>query len=585
MANIVRPRRVSSTVGERGSRPQSRAAARAPHSTAENGRSLARSHDLAPSVKELAKVAVATLLVAACPITIVWWLRASGTVSTALFGLVLGMAMSLCASYIGCRVWEKRAVSDDLLFSELMIWGFLHRWRSQRRLASALDMLGPMSAAQRYTPNGLSTKEQAKLLERLVAGIETRDPYLNGHSRRVARHAWMIAKRMGVPRAQVARIRTAAAIHDVGKIKTPKTILHKAGPLTVEEYEVIKRHPGDGARMAGVLRDRELMSMIRHHHERLDGTGYPSGLRGEEIPLGARIIAVADTFDAITSPRAYRPASSHRDAIEILRSEAGTQLDPAAVRAFCSHYAGRRPLALWSSLAGLPERVVSWLGGSVTSVVPATKVIAIAALVGGAAATTSTLAMPLSKHPLTNAQSASRGRPQTQGGHSRLGIASAGTATAPGSRPVHHRRHVAVNSSAHAESSTLQPTRSSGGVAVEAQPSQPASTGGGPSRVETRGEGKSEEPRGKGKPEEPRHKGKPEEPRGSGKQEEPHSSGKPEELHGKGKPEELHGKGNPEEPHGKGKPEEPHTPAKGEEPVARSEAVNGKSDESHGKAK
>lgn len=282
---------------------------------------------VAPSIKLWAKVASATLLVAGCPVAIVWWLRASGTISSAALCVLLGMGLSLCASRLGCVLWEKRPGSEDLLFSELMIWGFLHRLRNQRRLASALDTLGPMNRTQRGVVDGLSTREQAKLLESLVADIETRDPYLHGHSRRVARHSWMIARRMGLSRAEVARVRTAAAIHDVGKIETPKVILDKKGPLSDDEYEVIKRHPGDGAARTAVLRDRELEAMVRHHHERLDGTGYPSCLAGADIPLGARIIAVADTFDAITSTRPYRAASPHRKAIDILRSEAGTRLD------------------------------------------------------------------------------------------------------------------------------------------------------------------------------------------------------------------------------------------------------------------
>jgi HD domain len=258
------------------------------------GSSVGSQH-LAPSAKEFAEAAVATLLVAGVPVAIVWWLRASGAVSSGAVGVLLGMGLSLAVSWVACLVWERRTGSEDLLFSELMIWGFLHRWRTQRRLASARELLGPMSEAQRSAANGLGTEDPVKLLERLVARMETRDPYLHGHSRRVARHSWMIAKRMGLPRAQVARIRTAAAIHDVGKINTPRTILHKTGPLTAEEFDVIKRHPGDGARMAAVLRDAELIAMVRDHHERLDGSGYPSALLGDEIAVGARIIAVADT--------------------------------------------------------------------------------------------------------------------------------------------------------------------------------------------------------------------------------------------------------------------------------------------------
>ena len=272
MPQIASPQRLPSTAVPRGARFRHRSSTEDRHA-AELGRSVVRAQHLEPSATRLAQVVVATLLVAGFPVATVFWLRASGTISSAPLGLILGMALSLGGSYLGCVGWEKWPRSEDLLFSELMIWGYLHRWRSQRRLASAQAMLGPMSEAQRRSAGGLSKKEQAKLLERLVAGMETRDPYLHGHSRRVARYSWMIAKRMGLPRAQVARIRTAAAIHDVGKIETPTTILHKAGSLTAGEYEVIKRHPDDGARTTAVLKDPELTSMVRHHHERLDGSG------------------------------------------------------------------------------------------------------------------------------------------------------------------------------------------------------------------------------------------------------------------------------------------------------------------------
>lgn len=186
-----------------------------------------RRPDIARSFRQWAQMATATLLVAGCPVAIVWWLRAAGMISSAVLCLVLGMSLSLCVSHLGCMLWEKRRGSEDLLFSELMIWGFLHRLKTQRRLASAFDTLGPMSQTQHRASGRLSTKEQARLLERLVADIETRDPYLHGHSRRVARHSWMIARRMGLSRDEVARIRTAAAIHDVGKIETPKAILNR----------------------------------------------------------------------------------------------------------------------------------------------------------------------------------------------------------------------------------------------------------------------------------------------------------------------------------------------------------------------
>jgi HD domain len=566
MPPVVRPRQVPSVVAGRRARSQCRRPADDPSSAAKAGWVLLRSHRLAPSVKQFAQVAVATLLVAGAPIAVVFWLRASGTISSAVLSVLLGMGLSLCVSQVGCVLWEKLPGSEDLLFSELMIWGYLHRLRSQHRLASALDTLGPMGETQRRDVDGLSTKERAKLLERLVAGMETRDPYLHGHSRRVARHAWMIARRMGLPRAEVARIRTAAAIHDVGKIETPKAILHKAGPLTDEEYEVIKQHPGDGALMAAALRDRKLTSMVRHHHERLDGTGYPDRLCGEEIPLGARIIAVADTFDAITSERPYRPASPHKKAIDILKDEAGTQLDPAVVRAFCGHYAGRRPLALWAFVAGLPERVVSWLGGSVASVASAAKVVAVTALVGGAAVTSSTLGGPVAKHHLSKAASGSKIglRAHVARSASVKAPVIPGTAATPRSRHPSWVRHAAVNRA-------VRRAATSGGAAA----AQPSALGTAPARSSHGTEPGGGDGVVAGKSESP--KSKTEEAPTTGKTESP-SEGKSEESVGKGTTKEVQGKSEEvhEEAQGKVKEVVKEVHTKGEEVAGQTKEVLGK---------
>ena len=503
------------------------------------------------------KVAAATLLVAVCPVAVVWWLRASGTVSSAAVGVIIGMALSMGISHLGCLVWEKRSGSEDLLFSELMIWGYLHRRHTQRRLASALAMVGPMTEAHGRALEGLSSKELARRLERLVAGIETRDPYLHGHSRRVARYSWMIAKRMGLSRQEVARIRAAAAIHDVGKINTPKAILHKAGPLTDLEYRVIKRHPGDGAEMAEVLGDPTLTSMVRHHHERLDGTGYPDALAGEAIPLGAHIIAVADTFDAITSARPYRAARPHKQAIDILREESGTKLDPAVVRAFCGHYAGRGPIALWSSLAGLPEQALSWLGGSVASVAAAAKVVAVAALVVGAAVASSTLGVPgVTQHPpdkLSQSSTASHVQPLSSTAARTSLIRSAAATSTPrhSIRVKHAAGKPSLRHLAHA------------GPAPSAQPSQPSTTGGGLSSTSG-----------------PSSSG----PVSGGKNEEAHTKhegptgGKPEEAPSKGKGEEAPSKGKGEEASGKSG----EAPGRSEEPRGEPTEPAGKNEEAHG---
>ena len=330
----------------------------------------------------------ATLLVAVLPTAAVWWLRTDGVIRSPLLTLVVALVATLAASRLGTAYWEKRTSPGDLLFGELLLWGFIRRCISERRLSSARAVLGSLAEAHARLDGSQSTGLQAEALQKLSAALEATDPYTHGHSRRVARHCWMIAKRMGLDSDTVARVRTAAALHDVGKVYTPASVLRKPGKLTDEEFDVIKRHPVDGAEMVKALGDEELVSIVRHHHERLDGTGYPDRLVAGEIPIGARIISVADTFDAITSARPYRPARAHKKALDILKYEAGTQLDPSVVKAFCAIYSGRRPLALWASFTSLPSQVFSWLGAGAASAASAAQVAAVAAAaaVGASAA-------------------------------------------------------------------------------------------------------------------------------------------------------------------------------------------------------
>jgi uncharacterized protein YjbJ (UPF0337 family) len=345
----------------------------------------------------LPQVFLATSLVAVFPTLAVWWLRASGTLSSYPLGAALGMSLSLAAAYGGRTFWQTRAGSKDILFGDLMLWGYGLRLYREHRLRSARAVLGMTSQAQLRMPDGLAPEHQVKLLEQLAGALDARDPTTHGHSGRVARYSWMIASRMGLAGEQVARIRAAAAVHDVGKIETPIDVLRKPGALTDEEYEVMKRHAADGARMVAVLNDPDLTAMVMHHHERLDGSGYPAGLRGDDIPLGARIIAVADTFDAMTADRPYRTGRAHKQALDVLRGEAGTKLDADAVRAFCSNYSGRRSIAVWSSLTTIPSRLASVLTSSAGGVAATVKTVAVAALVGSFASSASSLARPVSR--------------------------------------------------------------------------------------------------------------------------------------------------------------------------------------------
>jgi putative nucleotidyltransferase with HDIG domain len=307
----------------------------------------------APSVERWLPLAiVATACVVVLPALAVWALVPPGDVAMLAVSLPLGMLLSVLVANLGTALWKRAPGSRDMVFADLMLWGWLRRSRTERRLVRAEALLG--DGAQNLSVEALTE---------LSALLEARDSYTYGHSQRVTRHAERIARAMGLSDADVAQVRTAAALHDVGKLHTPRQILNKPGRLTNDEFEVIRRHPGDGAAMATGLGDPMIVAMIRHHHERLDGRGYPAGLAGQEIPIGARIIAVADTFDAMTSNRAYRRASSHKRALDVLARETGTQLDADAVTAFLGYYRGL-PTVAWSALAtAAPQRFFAWLGG------------------------------------------------------------------------------------------------------------------------------------------------------------------------------------------------------------------------------
>ena len=163
----------------------------------------------------------------------------------------------------------------------------------------------------------------------VIAAIEAKDRYLAGHSLRVSDYAEKLGYSLGYNSRFVDRLKYAAHLHDVGKIGTPEAILNKPDRLTDEEYTIIKEHPVTGAEILENIRDIEdVVLAVRHHHERMDGKGYPDGLAGQNIPLMGRAIAVVDAFDAMTSDRAYRPAPGVEVAVEEFRRTAGTQFDP-----------------------------------------------------------------------------------------------------------------------------------------------------------------------------------------------------------------------------------------------------------------
>lgn len=177
------------------------------------------------------------------------------------------------------------------------------------------------------------------LLRVLIKTIEAQDPYTSGHSIRVAEGAIAIARELGLNSRTINHIETAALLHDIGKIDSAfREILRQEGPLTAEQRKLIRNHPERGVELVRSVRalDEAVLDYIKHHHERYDGTGYPDSLEGDEIPVGARIIMVSDSIDAMVTKRPYRDALSRSETISELRKHEGTQFDPTVVEAALS---------------------------------------------------------------------------------------------------------------------------------------------------------------------------------------------------------------------------------------------------------
>lgn len=175
------------------------------------------------------------------------------------------------------------------------------------------------------------------LVESLVLILEAKDAYTAGHSQNVQKYATKIARQLNLSENEVFHISLAALLHDIGKIRVPLTILNKPKGLTDEEYKLIQSHPVNACDILDGLIDLDdICQMVRHHHERVDGTGYPDGIAGEKLDLGSRILAVADTYDAMTTDRPYRKALSREVAVAELKRVIGSQLDSEIVNAFAS---------------------------------------------------------------------------------------------------------------------------------------------------------------------------------------------------------------------------------------------------------
>ena len=197
--------------------------------------------------------------------------------------------------------------ADDFLTKPVNRLELLARTRSLLRLKEFTDEL----------------ESAETVLFSLALSIEAKDPYTKGHCDRLAKYSVAIADRLGLPQEQRVALRRAGVVHDIGKTAVPEQILVKRGPLTDSEWTVMRQHPVVGERICAPLRSfRLVLPIIRHHHEKLDGSGYPDGLKGDQIPVTARILQITDIYDALTTDRSYRAALPQDVALEIMHEEA-----------------------------------------------------------------------------------------------------------------------------------------------------------------------------------------------------------------------------------------------------------------------
>jgi HD-GYP domain-containing protein (c-di-GMP phosphodiesterase class II) len=235
----------------------------------------------------------------------------------------------------------RAAAAAPLQFDEGIMAALVICYEEQRQFAP--EELTRLERLARQTELAIRSVRQQESLSRfafdtalaLTEAIESRDPYTGGHCHRLAEQAGRTAGQLALPRREIEIVRMGAALHDVGKIIVPDAILKKPDKLTPDEFVIVKQHCYSGGQICKrVPFLMDVYPIVYHHHERWDGQGYPDGLRGERIPQGARIVAVVDAYDSMTSDRPYRKAMSHQEAADILRDGAGRQWDPTVVGIF-----------------------------------------------------------------------------------------------------------------------------------------------------------------------------------------------------------------------------------------------------------
>jgi len=282
----------------------------------------------------------------------------AGSLPTFAGGLVFSMVLAWAVSSLQISCWSE--LTDAVLESE-RTGRFLPNFPMNSSLPEVNRQAAALNAAARSVFNSQSDLDGAYLqfVETMAQALDARDPYTAGHSLRVAEYSHALAVEMGLPERDADTIRVAAQLHDIGKIGIPDEVLRKPGRLTPEEYGLVKLHPQIGRKiLEKVARFEGLLSVVELHHENHDGSGYPYGLAGLGVPIEARIVHVADSFDAMTTTRSYRPALSLRSAIQEIEKNAGTQFDPLVAKAFLKLIATRGiEIGILTVSAQVPERL------------------------------------------------------------------------------------------------------------------------------------------------------------------------------------------------------------------------------------
>jgi len=236
---------------------------------------------------------------------------------------------------LGIANWPTDGVMREEIIARADTALYRAKQTGRNRTCLSLDIVKPetplVDIELEARPRALS------IIYALAATVDAKDHYTYGHSRKVSKYAVALAKAIGLPQDRVATIRAAGLLHDIGKVGIPDSILNKKGPLTEEEWEPVREHPKLGVEILRHIIDlANCLPAILHHHEYYDGSGYPSGLKGDSIPIEARILAIADAYDAITSPRPYHEQLPPEEALNELKRCTGTQFDPELVDAFCN---------------------------------------------------------------------------------------------------------------------------------------------------------------------------------------------------------------------------------------------------------